>query len=254
MLWFTPKLPIDDEEKSWIDEAFAWLIEEIGSEVIQSVEVVLPTEDFFPDPYDGGRQSIRRMLDRVCEYMDVDPETIAVSFTERDDLAQVHPLAASGESREHALGTYQMRKDGKHAISLDMSQASDPQMMVATIAHELGHIILHGEGRLDPEYEGHEEMTDLITVFYGLGIFNANSSFVFEQWTNSQFQGWRAGAAGYLSEQAFAYALALFAHLRNEPKPAWSKHLSTNVRSHFKSSLRFLSKTEPDRFVGFAVK
>lgn len=242
MLWFTPKLPVTEEEKAWLDEAFAWLIEEIGIGVLKSVEVILPTEDFFPDPYDGSRRSIRRILDRVCEYMDVDPETIEVRFMEHEDLAQVHPLAANGETREHALGTYQMRKDGRHAISLDMSQAANPQMMVATIAHELGHVILHGEDRLDPDYEGHEPMTDLITVFYGIGIFNANSSFVFEQWTNSQFQGWRAGGAGYLSEQAFAYALALFAHTRGETKPAWSKHISTNVRSYFKRSFRYLAR------------
>jgi hypothetical protein len=87
-------------------------------------------------------------------------------------------------------------------------------------------------------------MTDLVTVFYGLGIFNANSSFVFEQWTNSQFQGWRAGSAGYMSEEMFGYALALFARRRGETKPAWSKFLSTNVRSYMKSSLRFISSAK----------
>lgn len=242
MFWITPKLPVDAETKAWIDEAFVWLIDELGRDVLTSVDVILPVEDYFPDPYNGSRASIRRMLDRVCEYMDVDPALVEVRFVEHEDLAQVHPLAAGGDTREHALGTYHMRRDGKHAVSLDMSQAADPQMMVATIAHELGHVILHGEGRLDQEYDGHEEMTDLITVFYGLGVFTANSSFVFEQWTNSQYHGWRAGGAGYLSEEAFAYALALFAHLRGETKPAWRKHLSTNVRSYFKSSLRYLEK------------
>lgn len=243
MSWFTPKCPVDSETKEWIENAFEWLIEELGIDVLRSADVILPTEECFPDAFTGSRASIRTMVDRVCEYMDVDPKLIEVRFFESQDNSQFHPLAADGVSRDHALGTYQMRRDGKYAISLDTTQSADPQMLVATIAHELGHIILLGEERLEPEYPDHEPMTDLVTVFYGLGIFNANSSFVFEQWTNSQFQGWRAGSAGYLTEEMFAYALALFAYLRNEEKPAWRSFLRTNVRSYFQSSLRYLMKT-----------
>lgn len=240
MGWFTPKCPVDDETREWIDNAFQWLIDELGLETLREAEIVLPTEEYFPDPYNGSRAGIRKMLDRVCGFMDVDPALIEIRFFENWDSTRFHPLAAGESSERHELGTYQMRRDGKYAISLDTSQAVNPEMMVATIAHELGHVILLGEGRLNEDYEDHEPMTDLVTVFYGLGIFNANSSFVFEQFTNAQFQGWRAGSAGYLSEQMFGYALALFAHNRGDSKPAWMKFLSTNVRSYMKSSLRFI--------------
>lgn len=244
MLWFTPKCPVDDETREWIDNAFQWLIDELGADTARDVPVILPTEDYFPDPYNGTRVSVRRMLDRICGYMDVDPEMVGVRFFENDDGSKLHQLAADGMDRNHVLGTYHMRRDGKYSISLDISQATNPEVMVATIAHELGHVILLGEGRLNEDYEDHEPMTDLVTVFYGLGIFNANSSFVFEQWTNSQFQGWRAGRAGYMSEEMFGYALALFARHRGETKPEWSKFLSTNVRSYMKSSLRFIGSAK----------
>jgi hypothetical protein len=243
MNWFSPKCPVDPETKEWIDNAFEWLIEEFGVDVIRDQTVILPTETFFPDPYDGSRTSIRKMLDRVCEYMDVDPELIQIRFYSNDDQSVLHPLAAEGESRGHAIGSYQKQRDGKCTISLDTLQVADPQMLVATIAHELGHVILLGENRLDPEYADHEPMTDLVTVFYGLGIFNANSSFVFEQWTNAQYQGWRAGGAGYLTEEMFGYALALFALVRNETSPAWKSFLSTNIKSYFNSSAKYLRKT-----------
>lgn len=249
MSWFTPKCPVDGETKEWIENAFGWLIEELGIDVLRSVEVVLPTEDFFPDAFNGSRASIRKMVGRVCEYMDVDPKQVEVRFFESEDEARFHPLAADGTSKGHALGTYQMRRDGKYAISLDTTQTANPQTLVATIAHELGHVILLGEGRLDPDHPDHEPMTDLVTVFYGLGVFNANSSFIFEQWTNSQFQGWRAGGAGYLTEEMFAYALALFAYLRDEQKPEWKSFLSINVRSYFKSSIKYLIKTDDTKLM-----
>lgn len=244
MSWFTPKCPVDIETKEWIENAFGWLIEELGIEILRDVEVILPTEAYFPDPFDGSRTSIRRMVDRVCGYMDVDPKLVEVRFYENEDETRFHPLAADGrESRSHALGTYHRRRDGKYAVSLDTTQASNPQVLVATIAHELGHVILLGEDRLSEDYQDHEPMTDLVTVFYGLGVFNANASFVFEQFTNAQFQGWRAGRAGYLTEEMFGYALALFAYVRSETKPEWKNYLNTNIKSYFNSAAKYIAKT-----------
>lgn len=245
--WFTAKCPVDTETKEWIEDAFQWLIDELGIDVIYDADVVLPTAEYFPDLYDGSRSSIRQMVDRVCGYMDVDPHLIVTSFHENDDEPRLHPLADDGSDRHHVLGAYSMRRDGKYAITLDISQASNPQTLAATIAHELGHVILLGEGRLEPDHPDHEPMTDLVTVLYGMGIFNANSSFVFEQWTNSQFQGWRAGSAGYLTEEMFSYALGLFAYLRQETKPDWKSFLSTNVKSYFNSSLKYLTQTGDTR-------
>lgn len=243
MGWFTPKCPVDDETREWIENAFDWLIEELGIDTLRSVEVILPTDDHFPDVYDGSRPTIRKMLERVCVYMDVDPLLIDLRFFENEDNARLHQLVADGAARNHAIGTYQVG-DGKHRISLDTSQAPDPQTLVATIAHELGHVILIGENRLDPDYPDHEPMTDLVTVFYGLGIFNANASFVFEQWTNSQFRGWRASGSGYLSEEMYGYALALFAYVRHEADPEWSGYLNTNVKSYFKAAKKYLASTK----------
>lgn len=240
MLWFAPRCPVDEETREWLDGSWKWLSKELGAEIPETTEVILPTAEHFPDPYNGSRASIRRMVDRVCGFMDVDPALIEVRFVEGEDAGRFHPLAASGDAGRHALGTYQMRRDGKHAISLDMEQASNPEMLVATVAHELGHVILLGEGRLEPDHPDHEPLTDLLTVFYGLGIFNANTTVIFEQWTNAQYQGWQIGGGGYLSEEAFGYALALFARARGEGKPAWAKYLNTNVRTYLKRALKYL--------------
>lgn len=242
MNWFAPKCPVDAETKEWIENAFNWLIEEMGPDELQSTDVILPTEEYFPDPYSGSRADIRTMLNRVCGYMDVDPGLVEVRFYANEDGTQLHPLAGTERSDGHALGTYH-KCDGKYVVSLDTLQAANPEVMVATIAHELGHVILLGEERLDPEYPDHEPMTDLLTVFYGMGIFNANSVFSFEQWTNNQAQGWQANRRGYLTEEMFGYALALFAYARGESKPEWSGYLNTNIRSYFKSSLKYLLKT-----------
>ena len=252
MSWFTPNCPVDSETKAWLDESFGWLIDEFGIEVLRTVDVVLPTEQFFPNDFDGSATSVRELVVRICDYMDVDSDTIDLQLFENLDEFRIHPLASDGTSRSHAIGTYHRHANGKCTVSLDMTRVKNPEAMVATIAHELGHVILLGEDRLDDDYPDHEPMTDLVTVFYGLGVFNANSSFVFEQWTNAQFQGWQASRTGYLSEEEFAYALALFAYLRGEHEPAWKSFLSTNIKSYFKSSLKYLLKTNDTPLAGMS--
>jgi hypothetical protein len=88
----------------------------------------------------------------------------------------------------------------------------------------------------------HEPMTDLLTVFLGLGIFTANSAARFKQFQEDRKIGWSMQRLGYLPEPVFGYALARFAIERGENKSEWTRHLSSNVRSDFKRSKRWLEE------------
>jgi hypothetical protein len=74
-----------------------------------------------------------------------------------------------------------MEEDGAVVIALKSSVIKDPMILVATVAHELGHLILLSDGHIDRSAADHEPMTDLLTVFLGLGIFTANSAAQFKQ-------------------------------------------------------------------------
>ena len=37
---------------------------------------MLPTPEFFPDPWDGTERAVRAMFRRVCRFMGVEPETV----------------------------------------------------------------------------------------------------------------------------------------------------------------------------------
>ncbi len=86
--------------------------------------------------------------------------------------------------------------------------------MVATLAHELGHIHLLGHGRISDDVEDHEPLTDLLTVFFGMGIFTANAVMYEQYWENGVLSGWSMGRRGYLGMPVYGYALARFARLR----------------------------------------
>lgn len=246
MRWFIPKCPVKAEDKVWIEESMLWLSEEFGSDTLRDARVVLPTDEFFPEPFSEDENDVQALVDRVCGYMGVNPDRIELEFFTGHDSELQRSLPSYEYSHDGVAGHYRKRR-GRFVVGLESSQISDPMRLVATVAHELGHVRLLGESRVHSGYEDHEPLTDLLTVFLGLGVFTGNTVFSFRQWTDAYSQGWQTERRGYMTEEMFGYALALFAWARGESSPAWSKHLGGNVAAYFKSGHKYLEKTGDTR-------
>jgi hypothetical protein len=134
--------------------------------------------------------------------------------------------------------------DQRMLVALRSTQLKDPLSLVATMAHELGHVILLGGGLVSPQTADHEPLADLLTVFLGFGIFNANAAGQFKQHQDERRYGWSMHRLGYLPQQAYGYALAKFISERGEEKVVWERHLSTNVRAYFRQSQRWIAKNK----------
>jgi hypothetical protein len=97
---------------------------------------------------------------------------------------------------------------------------------------------LLGDGRVSASREDQEPLTDLLTVFFGLGIFTANAAFEYMQDTRR----YRTSRLGYLTEPMYGYALARYAWLRGETNPPWARYLDTNPRTFLKRGLRYIAE------------
>jgi hypothetical protein len=237
-----PKLPVSDEERQWVDEGFRRLGRMLRSSRMTQAKVVLPTDECFPDAYDSQEAGLQKLFLRVCGYMSVDPQSVELSILrDTDSLAEMLPqyhYQSKDPAGVHFGGTEQERP----LIAVNSSLLRDPLAVIATLAHELGHVILLGGGHMSRETEDMEPMTDLVTVYLGFGVFTANSARRFVQFQDNSRQGWWMRRQGYLREEIYGYALARFAKDRGEEQPAWSDHLSTNVRSYFRNSAAWLKK------------
>jgi hypothetical protein len=227
-------------EQRWIDESMDWFVEQFGVERLRG-EVVLPTDDYFPGAYVGSREDVLRVVDRLCAHMGVDRARIVVEHGEADDdheaMSVDVPLRTSSQG---AAGHYHVR-DGRSVIGIRDDQARRPMALVATIAHELCHVLLLGGELITSDRADHEPLTDLLTVYFGLGIFTANAAFEFGQETRGRYSYTSATRLGYLTEPMFGYGLARFAWLRGESRPSWSRYLDTNPGTFLKHGLRFLT-------------
>lgn len=252
MFGFSPKLPISDDERQWVDEGFRRLERLLGRRRMIEARVITPTAEDFPDPYDKtSAASVEKLFARVCDYMGVDRKSIEFEIfrDETEELSEILPYWRGGLGKQ-AAGLYlhatqagsSQGDEGSAVVAIRSSQLKDPLSLVATIAHELGHVILLGRALMSVKTPDDEPMTDLLTVFLGLGIFNANAANRFRRYQDDRRQGWSMQRLGYLNEEIFGYALAKFTRERGEEEVEWERHLATNVRSYFNRSRRWLTK------------
>jgi len=203
---------------------------------------MLPDDRCFPDRYDGSEEAFHLIFRRVAKAMQVDSEEIEVELfgTDDDPVRELLPYY-SGTTKD-AAGLYYHDPTKFARIEIHHEQLKDPLGLVATIAHELGHVILLRPGLVDGDEPKMEPLNDLLTVFLGFGVFTANSAFQFKQYGDHKRQGWSTSRLGYLSEELFGYALARFALERGEVKPAWANFLATNVAAYFKQSTAWMKE------------
>jgi hypothetical protein len=231
--WLEPKCPLDTAPKLWTECRMRWLAGKLGLDRLASAEVILPEHRYFPDAYAGTPADARLIFNRVCAYMKLDPN--------RFDL-DVLP----DEQIPHAAGWYFQGE--RPRIALAFTQLADPERLVATIAHELSHDILLGPGLITLDEADHEPLTDLVPVFLGLGLFMANAPLRDKNYTQNNWHYFRLDRQGYLPSNILGYALALFAYVRGESKPAWARYLRPDARRPLQLGLRYLLKTGDSLF------
>jgi len=149
-------------------------------------------------------------------------------------------------------------KDGKAVVALDRSDFYDRQILTAVVAHELCHVRLLGEGRIRRGNPDNERLTDLLTVYFGFGIFSTNAAMNFAR----AERGWRIvprgllddralngsrnegyGRLGYLRTAEFGYALACYCWLRREETvPAWARYVNPGPYACLEQGLAYLKR------------
>jgi hypothetical protein len=233
--------PIPEETRKWFDLAFLWFFDSFGKEKIETKRVLVPDYTDFPVKYTGGHDSAEETLKIVAHQMEICIDEINLEFYQ-EGVTEISAGGAFGSSfylqnderDKFSAGLYYGKfEDGKYHILLEQKKLKSPEGMVATLAHELSHVKLLGEGRIK---DNNERLTDLTTVVFGLGIFNANVAFVY----NNNYGSWGFSNTGYLSQSEWGYALALLAYIKNDCKPLWLKYLSKDISVAFNKSIGFI--------------
>ncbi|WP_432880850.1 hypothetical protein ACQPYH_36110 [Kribbella sp. CA-245084] len=231
-----PRERLPGGSRRWIRSSMDWLVAEFGRDVLLR-PIALPT-DVIPDGYDGSRAAATELCGRVDGRMDLRPGQCGLSF-ELNGVRRPSNRGTTAVVKEQH-GRWSRGAD-QNQIELSPTLAADPVALIAIYAHEVGHELLLGGERITlTRRPDHEPLTDLITVFYGLGIFTANAAY--ERRPRPNGRGKQPVARGYLREAALAEALAYYALLRGERHPDWDRHLDPPVRRGMRNQLAVLHR------------
>ena len=239
----TATCPVDDSRRVWIERSLRWFVREFGEFGAQG-EVAIPAPEFYPDGYAARPQQIRELFERVCGLMGVKPARVQLVLRKGG--------RAWSNRDPRFVGRFRSARFGRDRIELDLAEAADPCLLTVVMAHELGHKRLLGEGRITTRRRDHELLADLVTVYFGLGVFSAGVA----ESPGRTAKGWHAFPLtehtmsmlteagderhlGYLDEREYGYALACWAELRGESNPLWIRHLAPEVRTYMKQGLAY---------------
>jgi len=237
--------PLDYEKRKYFENNMLWLLDTFPVPTLDQRKVFLPIEQDFPFQWTSSKDDVLELLKIIAENMQIQSNDVEVDFY-REGLVELNsgmsPIFLENDpDTPGTAGLYHGKnKRGKYEVSINSNYLDNPISIVATIAHELCHIKLLGENKVA---ENDEHLTDLATVFFGFGIFTANASLQFRQ----QIDRWSYGG-GYLKYDEWAYALALFAFLRYEDKPEWSKYLTPSIKQELKKNLAYMVGNEEEIF------
>lgn len=226
--WFRPRCPLDLREKVWIEYWTRWLIDQLGVDRIRKAPVILPTQEFFPDPFEPTSAAIESVYRRVCGYLGIDPSRVPLQFHDANEYPD-------------ALGYY---IDGDPpTVSVSNAVFDDKETLIAVMSHELAHEVLLGGKLLTSEHPEHEPMTDLVVVLLGLGVFPANTAVKDRTVVAGRVSWYWISSQHYLPGRMFGYALAIASWIRNDESPGWLWALQPDAAYGLKAGLKFLQKT-----------
>ncbi|MBC7783602.1 MAG: hypothetical protein H7144_07160 [Burkholderiales bacterium] len=236
--WLSPACPIDLPSRVWLVKHLLWLKDEFGRERLIESPIIEPSDRFFPGKYDCSPRAMLQIFHQVCDYMDVPTESVELQFFRNDAVPYL--VTADGLDAGVAVGTYQ-GGELKHVIRLDEDKSEDPMTVVSTLSHELAHLRLMGEARIDPMRWDNELLTDLCSIFFGFGIFRLNRP-AYSVPTDAVWPGTGIRRPEYMTVAMSAYALATITSLRFEERPAWARYLKGAAKSEFRASMKWVEK------------
>jgi hypothetical protein len=242
---YSNRCPVSYDSRIWLEKSFSLLFDIFDKEKIKQKKILIPHHSSFPIKYNGNTQTAFDTLKIVAEQMEVEIDEIQLNvYDEGINSISIGSLRGgriffnSRDKNKGSAGLYWGKQaDNKYYIGLERKKLTQPELMVATLGHELAHIKLLGEDRIKVN---DEKLTDLTTIIFGLGIFNANVAFQTIRTIDSS--GWRK--IGYLTQMEWCYALSLHAFIRDEKAPNWIESLTLNVKEGFKQGARFIENNK----------
>ncbi len=245
-MWPFKRQPLlDNDTARWHVDNMCWLLRNLArTPMFETTKSVLPAPGFFITDTLSGHAMAETLFKQIKVYAGMTDWPVQLVsdvqvYEPNHDLVQA-------TSRHTPLGMFMRDHDEVVRISYAPKLLKTPVNLIATLAHELSHYLIHSiEDALPCAPEEEEFLTDQTACFLGFGAFMANSAFEFEQYRDdgTGTQGWRTQRSGYLAETDLIFDTALFLIAKgldgNDVPRCLKPHLADHLRKAMKDAAAY---------------
>ena len=199
-----------DEERDWLGQSLRELIRAGGIAQFVAAPILTPSDDDFPDPWDGSVRAAHRITQRLMQHAGL--RDLRFSLTALpDDEATPEDAWDAGTA-----GWFSGIDDGRARFGIQPKEIGDPDSVVGIMAHEVAHAWREKHELIDADRNIEEHLTDVTTIFLGFGIFTTNATERYRSWRKFRATAHQMKSMGYLPAPAMSWLLALQASARGD--------------------------------------
>ncbi len=244
-MWpFKKKAFLDNGVAEWHVNNMCWLIKNLyHTPMFQETRLVLPSAGYFKSEKEGHEFAVD-ILDQVKTYAGMQEWQITLEGDKQAYEQSKYELIQM-PSEKMPLGMFINNHANGALIIYNPGILKDPVSLVATMAHELSHYLIHAiHDDLPCDDDEEEFLTDQVACFLGFGVFMANNVFHFDQWRDDAtgVQGWKSQRRGYLPEADLVFNLALFLEMKNIAPDEAAACLKPHLAKQLKAAIADMPK------------
>lgn len=245
---FPPTRPLDKETQHWIEVRSAWIIKEFGLERLAAKPIILSDDPRFSVTWGGTVAEAERLFAIVCGIMDVPAAQVELRWSDESRRKRPHTVIEGVNETENG-------PDPENVIRIDRANLKTPKRLLAAMAYGLARYHLIAGRRLAADVPDVDHVAELLTVFFGLGVFSADSTVRYYFYPSvpsdiyyGQMQNYEISRFGFLTARHYGYAMALWSSIREDSDYEFAAHLRPDAREPFYDTLKYLKKKKFDAF------
>jgi hypothetical protein len=202
----------NDEERDWLGQSLRDMIRARGIAQFVATPILTPSDDDFPDPWDGSVRAAHRITQRLMHHAGIGALRISLTALPDDEAAPDDAWDAG------TAGWFSGIEDGRARFGIQPKEIDDPDSVVGIMAHEVAHAWRQKHEQIDPDRDTEELLTDVTTVFLGFGILTTNATERYRSWRMLRATASKTKSMGYLPAPAMSWLLALQASARDDER------------------------------------
>jgi Tfp pilus assembly protein PilF len=233
---------LPEQDRIWVEENFAWLIQAFGYSDIQKAQITL-TENFFPATFRAEKVEVGNIIHDLCDLFQIGEQKITYEIHE--DLRDVGgmPFMMVGKPFETELE----QSEENYQLHIAKNLFKHPKRLIFSLTYEFTRIKLLESKLVFDESEDTEMFIYLAGVYFGFGVILTQN---LRETGTSNDGAWETTwqFTSPMPDETMIFALALYSKIMEQESPVWKEDLRSDLKKMFEQAVEMLDQAPGTNF------